>query len=97
MFSYIKHIKINVWENFYLTEINFLRKAELMIVRKMAVIKFLSIISTFFTPPFIAFIVFCVLVSKKEPLNLKDSITIISFANLMRFSLSIMPKALRSF
>lgn len=71
------------------------RKRELQLISKTAVIKTLNLCLVFAVPPVIALVIFATYAYTKGPLTPAMAFVVLSLFNTLRFPLVVLPKALR--
>lgn len=71
------------------------RKEEIKLLSKTAVVKTMNLCLVFAVPPVIALVIFATYVFNKGPFDSVFSFTVLSLFNTLRFPLVVLPKALR--
>ena len=72
-----------------------IRKQELHLITRSAIIKTLNLCLVFVVPPLIALVIFATYAFSKGPLTPAMAFVVLSLFNTLRFPLVVLPKALR--
>lgn len=72
-----------------------MRREEIKLLSKTAVVKTINLCVVFAVPPVIALVIFATYVFVKGPFDSVFSFTVLSLFNTLRFPLVVLPKALR--
>eukprot|EP00798_Chlamydomonas_sp_ICE-L_P017393 gene17393-23693_t len=90
----IKLVKFYVWEQRFVDSISEVRKEEVHLLQKNALIKVFNLCLVFAVPPLTACAIYATYVFNKGPFDSVFSFTILSLFNTLRFPLVVLPKAL---
>eukprot|EP00878_Enallax_costatus_P043867 GHUV01051966.1.p1 GENE.GHUV01051966.1~~GHUV01051966.1.p1 ORF type:complete len:333 (-),score=98.02 GHUV01051966.1:756-1754(-) len=92
----MKLVKYYAWEQFFEQEIATIRKRELKLQFRNAVIKTINIAMVFGTPPMTACVIFAAYELMVGRLAATLAFTTLSLFNILRFPLVVLPKAMRA-
>eukprot|EP00053_Salpingoeca_punica_P017179 m.164540 g.164540 ORF g.164540 m.164540 type:complete len:1433 (-) comp17138_c0_seq2:376-4674(-) len=92
----IKLVKFYAWEEAFMSVVASLRRRELKLMKKGALIKTINLMIVFVIPPIIALTLFSVYVNQEGSLISDIAFTTLSLFNTLRFPLVVLPRAIRS-
>lgn len=93
----IKLVKFYAWERSFADQVSKIRKKELHLMEKNAIIKSVNLMIVFATPPIMALGIFSLYVFTVRPLSASLAFTVLSLFNTLRFPLVVLPRALRGY